>query len=501
MKAIILARVSTKEQMEEGQSIPSQVRRMQEYCEHKDISILKEYAITESSTKDVRKEFSNIIEIIEKSKEQVALITDTIDRLQRSFKESVILDGFRRQEKLELHFLRENLVLNKESNSADLLRWDMGVMFARSYVLQLGDNVKRSIQEKLSKGEFPGKAYVGYKNITKEDGQKDIILDPERQHFIKKAFKLYATGKYSFKSLTKKMNKLGLTNHPSKKKLTTSQMHAIIKNPFYYGEMLYTGKLFKHRYDTIIPKYLFDQAQRVIDGYNKQNYKRTNKPYIFRGMIKCAECGCAITPEIKKGKYIYYHCTNFHENCNSVTWIREEKLLKPIKKQLQSMKLSEEAVKKLKVELRKIHESEQAYFKQSRKALERKLSTIHNRLQIMYEDRLDKRITTQEYDKLCLIYKEEEEKILEQLNNHSKANQDFYITAGTVIDLSQRAWELFKGSETGEKVQILNFVFKNFSLEGKNLVFQTKNPFAGIIEYQKTGNWLPGSDSNRRPID
>lgn len=66
-----------------------------------------------------------------------------------------MLDELRKKEMIELHFYRENLVLNRDSNSADLLRWDMGVMFARSYVLQLRDNVKRRIDDKVAHGIFP----------------------------------------------------------------------------------------------------------------------------------------------------------------------------------------------------------------------------------------------------------------------------------------------------------------------------------------------------------
>ncbi len=60
MKAIILARVSSKDQ-EEGQSIPAQVRRLKEYAERRKIEIEKVFQITESSSKNARKQFDEII--------------------------------------------------------------------------------------------------------------------------------------------------------------------------------------------------------------------------------------------------------------------------------------------------------------------------------------------------------------------------------------------------------------------------------------------------------
>jgi site-specific DNA recombinase len=60
MKAIILARVSSKEQ-EDGQSIPAQVRRLAEYADKHQLDVIKVFQITESSTKESRKEFEKLL--------------------------------------------------------------------------------------------------------------------------------------------------------------------------------------------------------------------------------------------------------------------------------------------------------------------------------------------------------------------------------------------------------------------------------------------------------
>lgn len=46
-------------------------------------------------------------------------------------------------------------------------------------------------------------------------------------------------------------------------------------------------------------------------------------------MLKCSECGCTVTAEVKKGKYIYYHCTGSQKKCSQKPiYIREEELEK-----------------------------------------------------------------------------------------------------------------------------------------------------------------------------
>ena len=76
------------------------LEKARDYAQRKDLKITSEYQFDESSIKDKRKKFEQVIEEIKKSKEDLALIVETIDRLQRSFKESVLLDDFRKKGKL-----------------------------------------------------------------------------------------------------------------------------------------------------------------------------------------------------------------------------------------------------------------------------------------------------------------------------------------------------------------------------------------------------------------
>src|SRR3989338_2304224 len=205
-KAIILARVSDKKQ----DSNEAQVVRVSDYVKFKGLTSWKTIEIEESSTKGDREKFQEVIKIIQESKEPIALLVDTVDRLQRSFKESVQLEELRKTGKIEIHFYRENLVVHKDSNSADLLRWDMAVMFARSYVLQLSDNVKRAFEQKRRNGEWTGRSPIGYQNIGEIKGKKNIIHDKKKAHLIRKMFELYATGNYSTLTIRTEILKEGL---------------------------------------------------------------------------------------------------------------------------------------------------------------------------------------------------------------------------------------------------------------------------------------------------
>ncbi len=61
MKAILIARVSTEEQKEAGNSLPAQVERLKKYCQNKNFEIEKIFSFDESAYKNNREEFDRIL--------------------------------------------------------------------------------------------------------------------------------------------------------------------------------------------------------------------------------------------------------------------------------------------------------------------------------------------------------------------------------------------------------------------------------------------------------
>ena len=101
------------------------------------------------------------------------------------------------------------------------------------------------------------------------------------------------------------------------------------------------------------------------------------------------------------------------------------------------------------------------------------------------------------YDKKLKQNKEKQTGLLIQMEEHSNADENFYLNASRVLDLANRALEIFESSEVTEKRALLNFLLQNPVLEEKNLVFTLKTPFDSILECSKTQDWLPLWDTFR----
>lgn len=179
MKAVILARVSSREQ-ENGMSIDAQLDNLNKYIQRNGLTLLKTFQITESSTKGDRKKFVEMLNFVKAQREKIAIVADCIDRVQRSFKESVELDELRKADKVELHFIRENLRLHRDSKSNEIAMWDLGVFAAKTYVGNLRDNVKRSIDYNTKQGIWQSQAPLGYLNRRDDNNKPIIVVDPER---------------------------------------------------------------------------------------------------------------------------------------------------------------------------------------------------------------------------------------------------------------------------------------------------------------------------------
>jgi site-specific DNA recombinase len=128
------------------------------------------------------------------------------------------------------------------------------------------------MEQKLRKGEWPGKAPFGYKNITLGNGKNDIVVDEYNAIILRQLFELYATGTYSMQLLRKKFTKeYGV-------KWSNGFIDAVFKNPFYYGFMLSKDSLYQHRYPPLISHALFDQVKKINASFNKKPAKFAGLP-------------------------------------------------------------------------------------------------------------------------------------------------------------------------------------------------------------------------------
>jgi len=116
----------------------------------------------------------------------------------------------------------------------------------------------------------------------------------------------------------------------------------------------------------------------------------------------------------------------------------------------------------------------------------------------MYDDKLDGLIDEGLFRQKLEDYKKRQVELRDQLARHETADLEFHVTANQVMQLAKRAWEIFESSEVEEKRQLLNFVFQNLKLDGKNLLVALREPFHLFIQVKNSPRRWGRLDSNQR---
>lgn len=501
MKAIIIARVSTEEQKEAGNSLPAQISRMQNYCERNKYSIIETFSFDESAYKTKRDEFDKIIEYINNAKEKIAVCFDKVDRLSRNIFDKRVALLYKKavKDEIELHFVSDSQVINDKMNAGDKFAFGMKLGLSKYYSDAISDSVKRAFEQKRRNGEWTGVPRIGYINIQLDKEKrlrKDIVIDPERGHLVQKLFELYATGLYSITTLWQKMTGLGL-RRPNGQELVRSNIELILKDTFYYG-MAYSKKYgsYPHKYARLITKELFDKCQDVRLGRKKTPTKLLSRDFIFKGLLRCKNCGCSITPEIKtkpSGKtFTYYSCTNAKRTCQRV-YMPEKGLLEPVYGILEGLNgITEEIQNTLVKELRESTEAEITFHKAQINRIRNEyehLKQKDDRLLEMYLDG-DKSITRDIYDKKHQEYNNKLQLLNIELEEYTKADFDYQTTVAAVLSLARRAKSIFESSETHEKRAFINYLLQNPTLNGKKLEFTIRSPFNHLLDMTRTNTLL-----------
>jgi hypothetical protein len=107
------------------------------------------------------------------------------------------------------------------------------------------------------------------------------------------------------------------------------------------------------------------------------------------------------------------------------------------------------------------------------------------------------RITKDEYDKKVKEIKERQYDINLQIEDHTRADESYYLTASTILNLAKGAFDIFESSEPTEKRALLNYLLQNPEVEGKKLTFSLRFPFNYMVDFSKQPTWLAWQDSFR----
>lgn len=301
-KAVLYLRVSSKKQTEtaididkDGNSIATQ----RDICEQKagalGAEIVHEFVEPGVSAQTIEKRpvFQAMLRYLQDNRDVDYVIVYARSRAFRNFVDAAITR--RHLDKLDVRLMsaREDF---GEGTYAEAMEAVTDIMNQVQNQLS-GEDIRIKMRNKALNGGTVTKAKLGYLNIRKDiDGRmiNSVGLDEKRAPLVLQAFELYSTGKYTIDRLEATMADIGLTTrrtvrHPEQP-VSSSKLHAMLKDPYYVGYLVYKGDIYPGRHEPIVGQDLFDQVQEVMSARSGSGTRDRVHNHYLKGMLFCQKC-------------------------------------------------------------------------------------------------------------------------------------------------------------------------------------------------------------------
>jgi site-specific DNA recombinase len=505
------ARVSSKEQDREGFSIPAQLKLLRGYANAEAITVAREFTDVETAKQSGRTGFNEMLKFLKQNPACRVLLVEKTDRLYRNLKDWVTLDEL----DLEIHFAKENVVLSRDSRSSEKFMHGIKVLMAKNYVDNLSEETRKGMLEKAEQGIWPSFAPLGYRNVEGPDGKKIITPDPIVAPLVKRLFEWYATGTSSIREVTKMARGAGLVFRKSRNPIPQATVHTLLRNRIYTGDFDWDGRTYRGTYEPLISRELWSRVQEILDRRFAKRNRKSKHEFAFSGLIACGYCGCSLVGEIKKGRYVYYHCTGAKGKCPE-PYVRQEILEERFAEVLMALVFDDEVMEWVARALRESHRDERRFHEEAIARLHTEHQRLQDRLDGMYVDKLDGRVDAGFFDRKAAEWRGEQDRLLRTIEEHRSASKTYFDEGARLLDLARQAHRLFREQIASEKRRLLNFVLSNCIWKEGKLHVNYRQPFEMLVETsrshealvgagasadQLSENWLPGLGSNQRLPD
>ena len=461
--AVIYARVSSKEQSE-GYSIDAQLRLLREYADKNKIVVIREFTEIETAKQSGRPMFREMLELINTDAKCQTILVEKTDRLYRNIKDWVTIDELG----IDIHFVKEGMIIGPSAKSSDKFFHGIRVLMAKNYVDNLSEEIQKGMAEKVLSGGWPHRAPFGYRNTK---GTVSVVPDPDKAEAIRWVYHRFAAGDISVRELYREFRRR------YRYRLVQSTFSDRLRDPFYKGEILWRGDIYPGNHEPLVDERTWDRVQMLLDASTKPANQVSDGLFTYRGLITCDHCGCAIVGELKKGKYIYYHCTQNKGTCKDNGWIRQEELDRQYAESMRDFQLIPEVYDGVLKTIRDWHLKRAHENREAIGSLSEKARLIQDQITMMYRDKLDgdipKSMWREEHANLSNDLRE----VHDQIRAYREADLSFYDAAEQILSVTSMAEKMFLEGDYSTRRELINMVYSNTVLCSGSLINTKKKPF------------------------
>lgn len=479
MKAVLYARVSSKEQEREGFSIPAQLELLRGYAKKNGFEILEEYSEAETAKTAGRQRFLEMVDFAKKYKEPLCILVEKTDRLYRNFKDFLLIDDLISQRDAEIHLVKENETIGKNANSSKKLMHGFKVLIAKNYIDNLSEEVRKGHRQKVLQGGWPTGAPYGYSN---DRNTKNIIPNPSEAPLVIRAFQLYGSNMYSIEAVIDKLQEEGFVYRNSSVRIHRSRLHEIFKNAAYIGKIPFKGEVYEGKHEPIISIESWLKVQAALRKDNKP-VSMQKRDFIYRGVLSCGECGTQMVGEIKKGKYIYYRCLLKKNGC-SQGYISESVIDQEVSDFIAGLQLPSDAKQQILTVAKQMQGLLENTANEEADRLNNLIKRIRTKRRAAYEDKIGGVIDAEMWQELDRDLLEQIQTLEVRRSKITDADTHYYRDMEMAVELPRILSTQWITANFEERKLFLNFTQSNFFIKDGNAHLQMNEAIQAI---QKMG--------------
>ena len=331
-------RVSTDDQLE--YSPDSQLEKIKEYCARNGYILNQDNIFVEEEGVSGRKasrrqEFQHMIARAKsKPKPFDAIIVWKFSRFARNREDSIVYKSMLKKMGIDVISVTENVGDDKMSVITEAIIEAMD----EYYSLNLAEEVRRGMTERVKHGNHNSVAPFGYKIVDKE-----LVVFPEQAEIIREVYSRYLNG-WGQKQLATWLNTIGVTTNRGGK-IENRTVNYWLRNPVYHGYVRWNPAerastkryintpdtmIVKGHHEPIIDEETWEAVQKRCDEvrlkFSKHRRENIPKDYALSGIIKCSCCGASMSTAHKQKylqctKYAHGLCGTSHHVSYEMIWL------------------------------------------------------------------------------------------------------------------------------------------------------------------------------------
>ena len=472
----LYARKSTDEENRQVTSLDAQVRELRELAKRERIVIHEIIEESKTAKQPGRPFFNRMLDRIEDG-EANGLLCWSVDRLYRN----PVDEGRVRW------LLQKEVIVSIRTPFREFFPDDAGLLMgveggrATDYLIRMKKDIKRGVDEKLRRGEWPGaNKPFGY---LYDHRLRNIVPDPQEAKIVQTIFEECAVGTLSLLSISERLFDLGVKSRTGRP-WSAFAVHHFLTNRIYMGVMKWRGEVFEGKFKPLVSPDLFNRVQKALKRRGKpRKFRNNGHQFPFCGTFYCS-CGAMMSAQWGKGHgglYRYSRCTRKGATPCREPYVREESVAKQCVEIFRPLSISTEEGQAIRTEIARMEAEDAKLCEQQIKKIDEQLEPVQSKLSRLTHSYLDEIIDEDDYKsaKEELILQKTALKREKERLRKTRSSAWIEPALEVVNRLETMGNETFPNSYSAIAEQVRK-IGTNPVISGKTVTFSLSEPYASI---------------------